>query len=1539
MIIYLIDEDKIQKYVLPKKIESSFLVDYISTQSNTNHVITIEAENNQWYLRNNGNINVINSDGSESDTAIKLYVKYDLKILGQDKFIHLYALPLNNKEIYTLDYSNVNEILVGKDQKCNIIYNDETLEKVQFEIVKKDNLWFLNTSSSNVNVYLNNTHVTKAMLKIGDVIFINGLKIIWMKDFIKINNPKKAISVVGLNPYKNNELVNNAELTPVSDEEATTNLYDEDDYFFHSPQIRERVEKNFLEIDSPPTKETTEELPLLLSMGTSIVMLGSASILAYNVVSGFMDGDSVLDMLPQIIMLSCMVIGSLVVPRLVKAYNKRRKKAKEKLRQKKYKVYLEKKESEINNSITQQSSALFLNYPSSEECMTMVYKNKSKIWNRQINETQFLKIRLGLGDIHNNLQIKAPQEKFTIEEDNLFQSVYDLVKEKETIHNVPITFSLTENTNFAFTFYYGVNYTYINGLVAQITSLHSASDVKIVILTDKENKQKWDYMKFMPHIWSDDKKTRFFATNQKELQSVANYLDEEYKKRLSKIKEQKNQDVNDNYKKEDALENGNSEYKAHPPYYIILCDNYKSVKKEPMIDTILKANKNIGFTFVTIAKNTRQLPSNCETFIEVGQKDGAVLSKEIDSKNQTKFSIEDSSMIDMRNIAASLANIPLLAADEESGLPNSLTFLEMFNVSKIEQLNILNRWKENDPVINLSAPVGVKVNGELFNLDLHEKFHGPHGLIAGSTGSGKSEFIITYILSMAVNYHPYEAQFVLIDYKGGGLAGAFENKETGVHIPHLAGTITNLDNAEMNRALVSIESELKRRQRIFNEVKDSLDESTIDIYKYQRLYREGVVKEPLAHLFIISDEFAELKKQQPEFMDQLISTARIGRSLGVHLVLATQKPSGVVNDQIWSNSKFKVCLKVQDRSDSMEVLKKPDAASIKEVGRFYLQVGYDDYFAIGQSGWGGAKYVPTTSIMKKVDDSISFINNVGYSIKTINDAPKEKEKEQKKWGDQLTNTVKHIYNLAQSEGLKTHQLWLDNIPDTIYLENLKAKYSYKPEPFYINPVIGEADKPKKQKQELLNLDLTNGGNTLIYGQSGSGKEMLLSSIIWSTALEHRPSEVNFYIVDCGAETLKVFNKMPHVGEVTTIEDEEKVINIFVMISDELKRRKDLFSDFGGSYNNYIKNSGEKLPLIIIVINNFDIFVESFRKLSEGIDPMYRDCSKYGINFIISLTATNAMRIRARQNFNNKITLQLPSDGDHRSIIQDTPRGLVPARFKGRGLIEQNDEVFEFQTARIYEEGKTLAVIKNVTSKLNEAYKERALKIRIVPDEVSVELMLPEVKGLNGIPLGFNTETKEIYKYNFSESTITPIIATTFEDKIEFIYALVKEIKTLQKVVVVDFLKLFNKNIENVDCYQDDYMNVINAINEQVTKDEEKETPITFVIIGLGAFVSHLKAENKQVVSNIFKNASSLKNIKFILVDNYSIYKNIRLEPWFSTEIDSSSGVWVGEGIGAQTVLNVFDLDSEIRNMNYAYMGFAINKGKVTPIKCVFDEEE
>lgn len=375
---------------------------------------------------------------------------------------------------------------------------------------------------------------------------------------------------------------------------------------------------------------------------------------------------------------------------------------------------------------------------------------------------------------------------------------------------------------------------------------------------------------------------------------------------------------------------------------------------------------------VSLFDEFKDLPKECSAVIELQEETGLIYNKKDISGKKLLFKPDIYIRENADKYSTQLANIYLDVQGAGFNLPNLIPFLQLFGVGRIEHLNALQRWKENNPTKSLQTEVGVNTLGDKFMLDLHEKYHGPHGLVAGMTGSGKSEFIMTYILSLAVNYHPYEVAFILIDYKGGGMAKTFEK------LPHTAGIITNLDSAAIKRSLISIESELKRRQKIFSDISKEIGTSNIDIYEYQKLYREGIANEPLQHLFIISDEFAELKAQQPEFMAQLISTARIGRSLGVHLILATQKPAGVVDDQIWSNSKFKVCLKVQDRADSMDMLKRPDAAELTRTGRFYLQVGYNELFELGQSAWSGAEYQPSDRLTKQLDDSVSIINNNGW---------------------------------------------------------------------------------------------------------------------------------------------------------------------------------------------------------------------------------------------------------------------------------------------------------------------------------------------------------------------------------------------------------------------------------------------------------------------------------------------------------------------------------------------------------------------------------
>ena len=299
----------------------------------------------------------------------------------------------------------------------------------------------------------------------------------------------------------------------------------------------------------------------------------------------------------------------------------------------------------------------------------------------------------------------------------------------------------------------------------------------------------------------------------------------------------------------------------------------------------------------------------------------------------------------------------------------------------------------------MAVPMGVDAKNDIVYLDLHEKAHGPHGLVAGTTGSGKSEFLQTYILSLATLFHPYEVSFVIIDFKGGGMVNQFKD------LPHLAGSITDIDGREIDRSLMSIHAELNKRKELFAQA------GVNQIDAYIKKYRAKEVRVPLPHLILIVDEFAELKADQPEFMKELISTARIGRSLGIHLILATQKPSGVVDAQIWSNSRFRVCLKVATPEDSKEMLKTPLAAEIREPGRAYLQVGNDEIFELFQSAYSGGSA-----------DSEIAMGQRDYHICSVElNGVKEEifvSKYEKKQGEditQLQNIVDYIHQYCEDQ--------------------------------------------------------------------------------------------------------------------------------------------------------------------------------------------------------------------------------------------------------------------------------------------------------------------------------------------------------------------------------------------------------------------------------------------------------------------------------------------------------------------------------------------
>ena len=1519
VIVYLFNDIYFNKVNLPVKINGVYPL-YLNDRTFLGNVEELDGK---WVLKLADNISF---DGN-SIPDISIYSSFKLLDTNNDnKIIYVYVLPTYDENLKRYDVKT-EKFSIGKSD-CDINYNIDDVKDNIINFIYQDGKWNVETDCD--YVFISDERDKKRTLFNGDFIFFYGLKIIFLDKYIIINNvlnltmaqDKFIVKIFDCLPYFNGKL-------SVDDDIP---LFSKDDYYFKSPRFNSIMEEEQVNIEEPPDPIVPNDTPMILTVGPRLTMLCTSVISLINYIMDYLEGTATKSrFITSVITISVMIIGALFWPAMTSLFNKKSIKKKEKKRQEKYKEYLDKKRHEIELIKNKQRQVIMENATSLENCKLIIDTKPRTLWQRNIENNDFLLIRLGIGNVKTKIKIAIPREEFSMEEeDNLFNELKNVVSDSLMIKGAPLTVNLVENNITGIVGNPALVKQFIDGVFLQIMTFHAYTDLKIIVYTKNEN--KWDYLKILPHCWDNQKTIRYFTTNLDELNTVMVDLEKIFDGRVANDEEVQID--------EDGREETPEElYKNYKPYYLIFTDDINSIRNVSLIKKILKYKKNLGFSMLMFNDRLSTLPSETSTFINIDEPQSGLVTNELSEDNQKQFTAEINNDIDVYECAQKLANIPINVEKAKYELPTSLSFLEMYGVGKVEQLNITEKWVNNNPVNSLSVPIGVDQNGELFKMDIHEKAYGPHGLVAGTTGSGKSEWIVTYILSLAVNFHPDEVQFVLIDYKGGGLALSFENSEMGIKLPHLAGTITNLDKSAINRAIASLESELKRRQSIFNDAREKLKEGSMNIYKYQQFYRKGMLNEPLSHLLIICDEFAELKQQQPEFMEQLISISRIGRSLGVHLILATQKPSGVVNDQIWSNSKFKVCLKVQDKNDSNEILKKPDAAFLKQTGAFYLEVGNDDYYNLGQSAWAGAKYYPSDVLKKKIDQSVQYIDNIGRTINVYDDIDVNVQKENK--GEQLINIVQYIDSLAKKENYSGRKLWLPNVKEISYLSELVKKYNHKPESFNFDVPIGEYDEPRKQEQGLLSVDLEKG-NIAIIGQTGSGKENLISTILWSSMIEHTPHEINHYIVDFGAETLKKFAKFPHVGEVIFQSEIDRFADLLELINGELEERKELFSDYNGSYEYYNKMSGKKLPLIVFTINAYDVLLELIPKVADLFLSLFRDAPRYGIIIIVSSSTNTVLRSRQLQYFNHVIMLQMQDESLYRATT-NCRKDLLPARVFGRGICKtgiDEDSYCEFQTAFIAPEENLYEYIKNTANQLVDYYKVKAKQLAKIPETVTSEDLVKYVTDLSAVPIGFNFYEKDIAKYSLLDNKINLIASKDIKESEKFIYGLVNIIGKHPnvKVRVVDLLGIFKKQILDIKVFNDDYNNVFGALESDVLNRTDSQDFAVNIIIGAGQYKKKLSKGGIEVANNMFSKIINSKKCVFVLIDDYDKLRTLKLESWFSS-VNITNGIWLGTGFSSQSIFSCNTVTQDDKKYTYEGLAYSIKDSNYTVIKTMLDGEE
>lgn len=984
-----------------------------------------------------------------------------------------------------------------------------------------------------------------------------------------------------------------------------------------------------------------------------------------------------------------------------------------------YQKYIASKRQEIEECRNREWTERNEIYIPAEQEIQQVETFSPDLFDRTPQDEDFLCVRLGSGPIESARQVNyKKQEKLEIEDDLslLPEQTASFYKE---LQNAPVICDLKNVNAVGITGEEADRFELLKLIVTDVALRHFAADVKLFFVAEKEHAGRMHLFRFLPGAYCVQTDTRGIVTDDESKTLIFEYL---YKELTMRAQEKR----------------------SYPHLLIFFYDEY-GYKKHP-ISQFTEKGKDLGVTFLFFGQTRADIPVGCDYVVQLsGGYRGVLINAAEKSKTVPFVSSQISDTLAVR-IVRTLAPVCTDEVSLEGELIKNISMFKMLNILSVEDLDLKARWSASKVTKSMAAPVGVSKTG-IVMLDLHDKAHGPHGLVAGTTGSGKSEILQTYILSMATLYHPYEAAFVIIDFKGGGMVNQF------AQLPHLLGAITNIDGNAINRSLKSIKAELQKRQKYFAQA----DVNHID--KYIRKYKAGEVSEPLPHLIIIVDEFAELKAEQPEFMKELISAARIGRSLGVHLILATQKPAGQVNEQIWSNSRFKLCLKVQSKEDSNEVLKSPLAAEIKEPGRAYLQVGNNEIFELFQSAYSG--------VPEREDEGTGkafTIYEVPDGGKKVPVYVKKKNKGQEGMNNQLEAIVSYVSEYFRS-------IQIPQLPD-ICLPPLRECIEFPPVSkeavqeqkkevgFYA--WIGVYDDPDHQNQDQYAVNLS-AANMIIIGSAQTGKTTILQNVIRSLSEQYTPDEVAIYIIDFASMVLKNFETLNHVGGVVSSSEDEKLKNLFKMLWEEMETRKEKLLSVGVSSFVAYKEAGRTdMKQIVLIIDNLTALKELYFQDDDELLNLCREGITVGISIVIANAQTAGIGYKYLSSFSNRIALFCNDGNEYSAIFEHCNRRLE--HLPGRCFAEVDKQILECQAYLPFageKEFERAEAIRGYIEKRNGECTEVARKIPLIPPVLSMNYMAQQfgnmMRGHFDLAAGLNYEDVMPYMLRMSSIGVLAVV--------------------------------------------------------------------------------------------------------------------------------------------------------------------------------------
>ena len=1223
-----------------------------------------------------------------------------------------------------LSVNKLNEISIGRSVKNDICLKGSLVSSRHAVIRKnKDSKWIIKDRQSRNGVFVDGKLITSGIAELHEnaEIFIGGFIFEFANCTLKFKNTPGDVI------FSENLVFANA---------TGFTLKKPYPSFYRSPRIRRTAVTSEVEILSPPStgsKPSVSWLSILLPPCLMITVMLLVSSFTRNVNTLFYT-------LP---MSSVSIIMAVIN---YKSQNKKWLQIQE-LAAKKYHDHLHEKETEIAEAETEYMSLLSSVNPGILECVSIAKNMNRRLWERVVTDSDFLNIRLGIGEVLSNVNIKIPKEQLVIEENPFLKEAAKVKARHEILSGIPVCHSFLDSP---ITGLEGNRESVIKitwSILINIATHHSYEDVKIVCVYPENEKEQWEWLRWLPHVWNDERTKRFMSCTLEDNRQNKKGQDKSARAMLRELSETLK------IRQRESSGDRRNNIPETPFYFLVFADK-KLVESSG--EQFLPESSTLGFAVLYAYGDIRTLPKECNAIIDCGDfEKGVKASVQMTFENETgKIFIPDGMNISLNiadKFARSLAPVRVHSSGRSGLLPSKALLFEGLGVRTVEELNILRRWKDSRSYTSLAVPIGLKGNGDMFYFDVHESAMGPHGVVAGTSGSGKSEMLTAWLLSLTLHFSPKDLNILLIEFKGNDLSNILSV------LPHVAGVVNNLQGANViERSLISLAAENERRQKIFASLTDLATKSLPAYQEYQKKHPEQDI-EALPFLIVVLDEFAEFKKQFPEQVDKFVQIARVGRSTGLYMVLSTQSPSGIVPPQIESNVKFSICLRTANTGESKELIGTTDAFFISRPGRAYVKVGDSVYEQI-QTFFSKVSYNPNRN-EKELTSDINLVEIDGERINPqVYDRTVKASDDVKTEGQVL---VSQIIEVTEKNGFsRAKPVWTELLPEFLTLTELDEKYeitrafsdnTWKECNSGMKFAIGLSDIPQQQRQEPFILDFMATGHQILFGAPSSGKTTFLQTSVISAALSYTPEQLQFLIFDLGSGSMRTFEDLPHTLIVGHAKKTEKLEEAKDYLLNELDRRNSLLeaqrvSTFT-AYNNKI--SGKKLPIIIVVIDNVTILNSQFSEIMDVIIKTANEGGGLGIYLLISCVGSSMFKL---DNYiKSKHALELTDITEYRSLVGAASK-QAPGHFKGRGFTQGP---IEFQTAMCDENylNEICIAMRNAWSGENASLEE-AENRDIIADELNFDD--------EGFQIGVNKTSKQTVNFTFSDFSTCIISGTTEE---------------------------------------------------------------------------------------------------------------------------------------------------------------------------------